>query len=77
MRRHRDANANEELTDHALTDREASERREYMRLKHREPKLDDTTYRALTASKALMHAWERWRQTSILMRLRGLLRRSE
>lgn len=77
MRRHHDSNANEELTDHALTDREASERREYIRLKDREPKLGETTYRALTASKALMHAWERWRQTSILMRVRGLLRRSE
>ena len=77
MRRHRDANANDELTDHALTDREASERREYIRLKDREPKLGETTYRALTASKALMHAWERWRQTSILMRIRGLLGRPE
>jgi hypothetical protein len=77
VKRHRDANANEELSDDALTDRESSERREYMRLKHREPQLDDTTYRELTASKGLMHAWERWRQTSILMRIRGLLMRSE
>jgi hypothetical protein len=77
VRRHRDSNANEELSDNALTDRESSERREYMRLKQREPKLDDTTYRELTASKALMHAWERWRQTSILMRIRRLVTRGE
>ena len=75
MRKHRDGNSNDELSDDALLQREASERREYVRLGDREPHLRDTSYRSLTASKALMHAWERWNRTNIAMRLRGLLSR--
>ena len=56
MRKHRDGNANEELSDDALQQREASERREYLRLENREPHLRDTNYRELTGSKALLHA---------------------
>jgi hypothetical protein len=75
MRKHRDGNANDELTDDALLQREESERREYFRLENREPHLRDTNYRELTGSKALLHAWERWTVTSIAVRLRGLLSR--
>jgi hypothetical protein len=75
VRTHRDGNANDELTDDALLDREESERREYMRLEEREPHLRDTSYRELTGSKALLRAWERWSRTNIAMRLRGLLTR--
>ncbi|MGH7678415.1 MAG: hypothetical protein ACRENU_08125 [Gemmatimonadaceae bacterium] len=75
MRKHRDGNSNDELTDDSLQQREASERREYMRLEAREPHLRDTNYRELTGSKALLHAWERWSRTSLAMRLRGLLSR--
>jgi hypothetical protein len=75
MRKHRDGNANDELTDDALVQREESERREYMRLEQREPHLRDTNYRELTGSKALLRAWERWSRTNIAMRLRGLLSR--
>jgi hypothetical protein len=75
LSRHRDGNANAELNDHDLVVREESERREYMRLKKREPHLDDTSYRELTASRALLHAWERWSRTNLLVRLRGLLTR--
>jgi hypothetical protein len=76
-RKHRDANDNDELTDDALVEREQSERREYMRLERREPHLRDTNYRELTASKALLHAWERWSRTIIAIRLRGLFTRSQ
>ena len=75
MRKHRDGNHNDELSDDALQQREESERREYVRLGEREPHLRDTNYRELTGSKALMHAWERWSRTNIAMRLRGLLSR--
>jgi hypothetical protein len=75
MRKHRDGNHNDELTDDALQQREASERREYIRLGEKEPHLRDTNYRELTGSKELMHAWDRWRITNIAMRLRGLLSR--
>ena len=75
MARHYDGNSNEELNDDALQQREASERREYLRLQDREPHLRDTNYRELTASKALMHAWERWSRTSLMLKLRGILSR--
>ena len=75
MRKHQDSNANDELNDDALQQREASERREYDRLEEREPHLRDTNYRELTGSNALLHAWERWSRTNIAMTLRWLLSR--
>jgi hypothetical protein len=75
MRKHHDGNSNEQLTDDELIQREESERREYIRLEGREPHLRDTNYRELTGSKALLHAWERWSRTNIMLRLRGLLSR--
>lgn len=73
QRRHHDGNANSELTDDALVQREESERREYLRLEEREPKFRDTTYRDLTASPGLIRAWERWWATKLARRLRGLI----
>jgi hypothetical protein len=73
MRRHHDNNANSELTDDALVEREESERREYLRLEQREPQLRDTTYRALSGSPRLIRAWERWWATKLARRLRGLI----
>ena len=75
MKKHRDGNANDQLSDNALLQREESERREYNRLERRETHLRDTNYRELTASRALLHAWERWNKTSIVARLRGLVSR--
>lgn len=75
MAEHYDGNDNAELSDDALVDREASERREYVRLQDREPHLRDTNYRELTGSNSLMHAWARWSRTNVAMRLRGLLTR--
>ena len=77
MRTHRNGNANDELTDDALLDREASERREYLRLEEREPHLREASYRQLTGSTALLHAWERWSRTDLAVRLRGLFTRSQ
>ena len=75
MKKHFDSNANEHLDDETLVEREASERREYLRMMDREPQLRDTTYKRVTASPALMRAWRRWSNTSIIAKLRGLLLR--
>ena len=75
MAKHYDGNSNDELSDDALQQREASERREYLRLEEREPHLRDTNYQELTGSKALLHAWERWSRTKVMLTLRGLLSR--
>jgi hypothetical protein len=72
VRKHHDGNANHELSDDELVDREQSERREYMRLEQRETHLRDTNYQKLNASKALLHAWERWWKTTVAARGRGL-----
>lgn len=72
MRRHTDGNEIEQLDNDALLDREASERREYMRLMKHEPHLGDTSYRTARVSRTLMRAWERWSKASVLARLRGL-----
>jgi hypothetical protein len=72
-RTHRDNNDNSELTDHALVEREESERREYLRLEQREPHLRDTTYGAVKGAPGLIVAWERWWATKVARRLRGLI----
>ena len=77
MRKHHDGNSNDELSDDALLEREESERREYIRLEAREPHLRDTSYRELTASGPLLHAWTRWSRTNLAVRLRGLMSRFE
>jgi hypothetical protein len=70
---HHDGNANSELTDDALLEREESDRREYLRLEQREPGLRDTNFQDLTGSPALIRAWERWWATKVARRLRGLV----
>jgi hypothetical protein len=75
MKKHRDANASDQLGDNDLLEREVSERREFLRLERREPHLRETNYRALNASPGLMRAWERWNLTNTIARLRGLLMR--
>lgn len=72
MRKHRDGNANDLLGDDDLLDREEREHREFMRLERLEPNLRDTNYLVLHGPRALTHAWERWNQTGIAARLRGL-----
>ena len=75
MKKHGDHDRNGELDDSDLLEREAANRHDFLRLAKHEPHLRDTVYRALNASPALMHAWERWSKTSIVVRLRGLLPR--
>jgi hypothetical protein len=71
-RKHFDGNDNEHMDDSDLLHRESSERREYNRLLNREPHLGDTNYRTLLGSELLMRAWQRWSETRIAAKLRGL-----
>lgn len=67
--------SNESLSDNDLLNREADQRDEFRRLEESEPHLRDTTYRVMSGSRALLHAWDRWSRTSVAARLRGLLPR--
>lgn len=76
MKRHHDGNANDELGDRDLQDREEKDKRELLRLEKLEPGRRESTKEFSEGSGALMHAWERWKATDIAMRLRGLLPKS-
>ena len=65
----------EGLSDRELRDRESTDRVEYFRLGRLEPPSNGTTYRSIRASRALLEAWRRWSQSSVAVRLRGLVRR--
>lgn len=73
MKKHHDGNANDELGDRDLQDREEKDKRELMRLEKLEPGRRESTPTLSEGSGPLMHAWERWKATDIAMRLRGLL----
>lgn len=72
MKKHHDGNANSELGDRDLQDREEKDKRELLRLEKNEPGRRESTSKLNQASGALMHAWERWKATDIALRLRGL-----
>ena len=65
--------SNDVLNDEELLDREADQRGEFFRLGQFEPQLRDTTYYVVDASRSLLHAWDRWMETNVAVRLRGLL----
>ena len=73
MKKHHDGNANDELGDRDLQDREEKDKRELLRLEKIEPGRRESTSKLSEGSRALMHAWERWKATDVAMRLRGLL----
>lgn len=73
MKKHFDGNANEELTDAELVDREEQNKRELMRLEQAEHGRRETTSELVPASAGLLHAWERWKASNAAARLRGLL----
>jgi hypothetical protein len=75
MTEHRNGNDNEHLDDHDLLLREDSERREYRRLRERDPHAGRTRYGVANVSRAVLHAWERWNMTRVAVRLRGLVPR--
>ena len=75
MREHFDGNADQELTDTQLVEREERNKRELMRLEELEPGRRESTSTLIPASARLMHAWERWKASNAAARLRGLLSR--
>ena len=75
MKKHFDGNADHELTDSELIDREDLNKRELMRLEQLEPGRRESTSALVPGSARLMHAWERWKASNAAARLRGLLSR--
>jgi hypothetical protein len=73
MKKHFDGNADQELTDTQLVDREEQNKRELMRLEQLEPGRRESTSALVPASATLLHAWERWKASNSAARLRGLL----
>ena len=63
------------LSDSELLDRESDQHDEFLRLEKAEPQPRNTTFRLMEGSRALIHAWELWIETSVTARLRGLLPR--
>ena len=63
--------SDDSLSDSELLDRESDQHDEFLRLERQEPQRD-TPYRVMNGSRELIHAWERWIQTSLTARLRGL-----
>lgn len=72
-KKHHDGNADAELTDTELLDREEKNKRELMRLEKSEPGRRESTPLLTPGSSALMHAWERWKASNVATRLRGLV----
>ena len=65
----------EGLSDFELLERESNDRSEFMQLERDEPQSSGTTFREIRASHALLNAWQRWTQSGMAARLRGLLPR--
>lgn len=73
MKKHYDGNADEQLSDRDLLDREEKNKRELIRMEKLEPGRRESTSELVAGSSALMHAWERWKASNIAARLRGLV----
>lgn len=73
MKKHYDGNADEQLSDRDLLDREEKNKRELIRMEKLEPGRRESTSELVPASNALLHAWERWKASNIAARLRGLV----
>lgn len=63
------------MNDVELLEREFNDRIEFMQLERNEPESSGTTFREIRASPALLDAWQRWAQSGLAARLRGLLPR--
>ena len=76
MKKHFDGNADHELTDGELVEREERNKRELIRMEGLEAGRRESTSELVAGSAPLMQAWERWKATNAAARLRGLLSRS-
>jgi len=67
-----DGSDDQHVDDDELLSRERSHEREYQRLWGRARQELQTTFRVLPKGGLLVSAWERWTNTRIVARLRGL-----
>ena len=63
------------MNDGELLEREFNDRTEFMQLERNEPVSSGTTFREIRTSPALLAAWQRWMQSGLAARVRGLLPR--
>ena len=66
----------DELDDAQLLERERSDRAEFRRLQAEQPRFRDTTFGVVRGSALLVSAWERWWDTNLAARMRGILGRT-
>jgi hypothetical protein len=71
-----DNDATNHLDDTQLLAVEVRQRDEFKRLEEREPQFRDTTYGVVRGSPALLESWQRWWNTNLAARGRGLLNRT-
>ena len=70
-----DNDSNDILDDAQLLAKESMQRHEFLELEQTEPRFRDTTYGLLRGSGQLVESWERWWNTNVAARMRGLLTR--
>lgn len=70
-----DDDSTDHLDDAQLLQMEQLHRDYYAQLQRQEPQLRDTTYGLLNGSKALVTSWERWWNTNLAARMRGIIGR--
>ena len=66
---------NDQLNDAQLLEREWLLRDEFERLRGQESRSRGTTYGPIRHSSALVSAFERWWETNLAARMRGILKR--
>ena len=71
-----DGRPTDELDDKELLAQEQEHREDFRRQEAAEPQQRGTTYGVVRGSPALLAAWERWWQTNLAARMRGILSRT-
>lgn len=71
-----DGRPTDELNDRELLAQEQEDREDFRRREAAEPQRRGTTYGVMRGSPALLASWERWWQTNLAARMRGILSRT-
>ena len=71
-----DGESNDQLDDTQLLAREQDERDDFRKRQQEEPRFETTTYGVVRGSPALIASWERWWNTNLAARMRGILTRT-
>lgn len=75
IRPSRGSTSNDDLSDGQLLDRERDDHDDFRREQAEQPRFGDTTFGLIRGSPRLIAAWERWWETNLAARMRGLLAR--